>query len=60
MALKSVTGGPACGFMVQSHDEKASTEAMIAHAKNAHSKDVKPKDVKGMMNIGLAKKSKKR
>jgi len=60
MALKSITGDPVCGFMVHSHDEEAITEAVIACAKNAHDKDVKSKDVKGMMNIGLAKKSKTR
>jgi len=58
MALKSVSCDPACGFMIQSHNEKEISEVVIAHAKNAHNKDVKAEDVKAMMKTVSAKKSK--
>ncbi len=58
MALKSVTCDPACGFMIQSRNEKEITEVVIAHAKCAHNKDVTAEDVKAMMKTVSAKKSK--
>jgi predicted small metal-binding protein len=58
MALKSVTCDPACGFMIQSRNEKEITEVVIAHAKSAHNKDLKAEDVKAMMKTVSAKKSK--
>jgi predicted small metal-binding protein len=58
MALKSVSCDPACGFMVQSHDEKELTSIVIAHAKSAHHKDLTADDVKGMMKSASEKKMK--
>ena len=57
-ALESVTCDPACGFMVQGHDEKEVTVIVIAHAKSAHNKDLTAENVKPMMKTVPAKKSK--
>jgi predicted small metal-binding protein len=58
MVVKSVTCDPACGFKVQSHDEKELTSIVISHAKHAHNKDVTAEDVKGMMKTVSPKKPK--
>ncbi len=47
--LKSVSCDPACGFMIQSHDEKELCAIVIEHAKTHHNKMVTEKDVRGMM-----------
>ncbi|MGV8056911.1 MAG: DUF1059 domain-containing protein [Smithellaceae bacterium] len=47
--LKKIECAPACGFTVQSHDEKELIDITKQHAKKYHDKTVTDEDVKKMM-----------
>ena len=47
--VKRITCDPACGFMVQSHDEQELIEITKKHAKEKHKMDTSADQIKSMM-----------